>query len=197
MAAAPSPAVEEAMDRVELRSLMPPGMRSREEGIARWGDGPYPPFPEERRLVLAVAFKKLFAETAPVTAELSVLSNFLIVPNGTMFTMDEHIKFFSANGPGMAKAIAHDLKVEGVLYDPSLPSLPVLKALGLHSRCPNLVLARFHALRLTSKTLDMDLDAWVDVWTGNGTVGGWKASWERLIVDTPGEERSMWREYLS
>ena len=48
--------------------------------------------------MLAVAFKKLFAKTAPVTAELSVLS-ILIVPNGTMFTMDDHATFYSANGP--------------------------------------------------------------------------------------------------
>jgi len=83
------------------------------------GDGPSPPFPEEKRLVLAVAFKKLFAKTAPVTAELSVLS-ILIVPNGTMFTMDDHATCYSANGPGMAKAIAHD-KVEIVLYTPPSP----------------------------------------------------------------------------
>jgi hypothetical protein len=87
------------------------------------------------------------------------------------------------------------------LLHPEIPSLSILRALGLHSRFPNVVIARFHCLRLAYEHYQQGKDEeptkeavtqWVETWREEAKEG----QWEEWVLGVPAVASSRWARYL-
>lgn len=140
------------MDRVWLRTVMPPGTSLREERSERGGGGgAFPPLSDERHRVVVKAFERFMGCMSAFTMKLFWLkcsdsSNDATATAGLFVNKVEDVAKLQEIGESLSKLTG---RIGGFPPPPPpLPSPPILRALGLHSSFPNAVLARFHCLRL-------------------------------------------------
>lgn len=199
-----SPIVNEAEDRVLLRSYVLSGATSRERKGSR---GVFPRLHADRVQAIEVAFQKFFATVGSVTAMVPVFHTppsdpppplplrFRNVPVVVASVAAAHRSLSGKSPQEIASA------EEVYLLHPDLPSLCILRALGLHSRFPNVVIARFHCLRLAYEHYQQGKDEgpsleavkpWVQAWREEAREG----QWEEWVLSVPAVASSKWARYL-
>lgn len=203
------------MDRVWLGTVMPPGMPLREERSEGGGQGrAFPPLSDERHRVVVKAFERFMGCLSAFTMKLFLI-NCSNSSRGATATSDlfvnklEDVEKVQEMGESLRKLTAEEAKEQEDFhhFHTPLPSLPILRALGLHSSFPNVVLARFHCLRLVWLSHQTEerkrenrernerwIGPWMRAWREEEE--GREGRWEEWVLSVPEVASSMWGKYL-
>lgn len=179
---------------------MPPDMSSREEGREDWKEGVhFPPLSAQRKRVVEVVFQKLLAKGAAMDAE-SAFAFGLVAKFPDLCTAPKDEVMKAALTALLEKGGANGRAVKALHTSPAFrPSLPVLRALGVHSRIPNVALARFHSVNYAYAKYMLEpgrrgMEAFVKAWMEDEA--GREGGWEGWVLRLPIVACWKWARYL-